>query len=64
MAKDFLDNELHVGDKVIFMQKNYRNFLIGIISRITPKTLIVEHAKTNVCSESTKQDHNQVVRIP
>jgi len=64
MAKDFLGQELQVGDEIVFVQLGYRNLLKGKIASITPKTLMIEHDKTNVCSTSTKQFHDQVVKIP
>jgi peroxiredoxin len=63
MAKDFLGNDINIGDTVVFIQLGYRNLLKGVVSHITPKTLIVSHDPTNVCSTQTKQFHNQVVVI-
>ena len=63
VARDKLGKELHIGDKVVFMQLGYRNLLVGEIVKITPKTLIISHGETNVCSTETKQFHNQVVKI-
>ena len=61
--KDFLGNELNVGDNVVFMQKSYRNFMKGKIIRITTCTVIVQHDETNVCSTETKQTGDQVIKI-
>ena len=61
--KDFLGNELNVGDDVVIMQKSYRNFIKGKIIRITTCTVIVQHAKTNVGDTETKQTGDQVIKI-
>jgi len=63
--KDFLGNKLSVGDKVVFMQLNYRNLMKGTISKISEsgKTVYIKHEKTNVCSTETKQPINQVIKI-
>ena len=37
MAKDYLGNEIRVGDEVVYMQLNYRDFKKGIITKITEK---------------------------
>lgn len=61
--KDFLGNELFVGDEIVFVQLSYRNLLKGIIKEITPKTILISHAETNTCGIETKQFPDQVVKI-
>lgn len=65
MAKDFLNKEIKIGDKVVFMQKNYRNFIVGKIIHLTEKTAIIEHEKQecNGNIKKTKQFHNQLIKI-
>lgn len=63
MATDFLRQEIVEGDKVIFVQLGYRNLLLGTVERITPKTLLITHEKTNVGTTKTKQFHKQVVKV-
>jgi len=63
IARDYLGKEIHLGDKVVFVQLGYRNFWKGTISRITKCTVIIDHQKTNMCSTQTKQNHNQVIVI-
>ena len=60
-ALDFLGKELNVGDDVV--QLSYRNLLKGTIKKITPKTLIISHERTNVGGTETKQFHDQVIKI-
>ena len=62
-ARDFLGNELNIDDQVVFVQLGYRNLLKGVIKRITPKMVIIEHGRTNVGGRETKQYHEQVVKI-
>jgi uncharacterized phage-like protein YoqJ len=40
--KDFLGNELAVGNKVIYMQQGYREFRIGTIEKFTKHYVILE----------------------
>lgn len=61
--KDFLHNELQVGDTVVFVQLGYRNLLKGEIINITPKTILIKHEETNTCSTETKQTGSQVIKI-
>lgn len=63
MAKDFLGQELHVGDSVVFVQLGYRNLWFGTISKLTEKTALISHKETNTCSTETKQFHNQLIRV-
>lgn len=62
-TKDFLGQELNIGDEVVFIQLGYRNLLRGKIKKITEKTVLIEHKKTNTYSTETKQFPSQVVKI-
>ena len=48
-------------DSVVFVQLGYRNFWSGVVSKITPKTLLIDHDKDNVGRTQTKQAFHQVV---
>jgi len=63
MAKDFLGNDINVGDEVVFVELGYRNLLRGQIIRISHKTCIISHKMTNTGRTESKQLHNQVVKI-
>ena len=63
MYKDFLGNELQVGDRVVFMQINYRNFLVGTIKKLSPKKATITHDKTNICSTQSIQFYDQIIKI-
>lgn len=41
--KDFLDNKIEIGDKVIFEAPKYRNFVIGTVISKAPKSCQVEY---------------------
>lgn len=61
--KDFLNQELKIGDPVVFEQKHYRNFWTGRIIKITPKMIFIEHKRANIGGTQTKQAHSQVIKI-
>jgi hypothetical protein len=61
---DFLGQEVCVGDNVIFMQLNYRNLMTGEVIGVTPKKFKIRHTKTNVGSQESIQEKNQVIKIP
>jgi len=64
-AYDFFGKTLVLGDKVVFVQLGYRNFLVGEVVKLTKKTAIIKHKNpydNKYCSE-TKQFHNQLIRI-
>ena len=63
MAKDFLENELEVGDEVVFMQIGYRGLVKGTIKKLTPKTALIVHAKANIGRTETRQEHSQIIKI-
>lgn len=44
--KDFLNNDLAIGDTVVLMVPNYRSFVKGKIFEFTPKQVRVEYTNT------------------
>ena len=65
-TRDFLGNELNVGDEVIYVEKGYRNFAKGRISRITPnQTVILDIIHPNIANYATtlKQTGSQLIKI-
>ena len=58
-AKDFIGNELAVGDEIVFMTISYRDLRKGKIIKITPKMVIIDYG----CRKTIKQNHDQVVKI-
>ena len=61
--KDYLGNELFVGDKIVFMQLTYRKLMKGIIESMSPKMVTIIHEPTNTCSKKSKQFFNQIIKI-
>ncbi len=60
---DFLGNEVNVGDEVVFVQKEYRNFWIGKISKMTDKTVLITHERANIGGTQTRQFYSQIIKI-
>jgi len=60
---DFLDKEVNIGDTVVFVQKDYRNLMKGTVKKMTDKTVLIEHDKTNICSTETRQSYGQIIVI-
>ena len=63
MPKDFLNNDIFVGDEVVFMELNYRNLMKGTVKRITPKMVVIEYNNYDNRKTESKQLFNQVVNI-
>ena len=64
MPADYLGNEIEVGDYVIFVEKNYRNFKIGQIKRLTEQMVFVEYpARWGNGKSELRQAFSQVVKI-
>lgn len=43
--KDFIGNEVHVGDKVVCIEKDYKNLIPGEIVKLTPKAMKVKYGE-------------------
>lgn len=41
--KDFIGNEVTVGDKVVFIEPDYHNLTFGTVCKINPKSVTVEY---------------------
>lgn len=64
MAKDFLGQELLVGDEVAYMLVGYRDFRRGVISKINEKKLTISRKLSAYpFLEKVQQFHNQVIKI-
>ena len=61
-AFDFLGKEINIGDIVVFVQLHYRDLSKGTITKITPKTVLISHDKTNWGSKEIRQYHSQVIK--
>lgn len=60
--KDFLGNQLNVGDKVVCIELNYKNLVRGEVTKITPQAMRVKwHRGTR--EEITLRYSDQVVKI-
>lgn len=51
--KDFLGNELNVGDKVVYVRRNYRDLATGEVVSIGPKKVTI-----------TEKEFGQTYRFP
>jgi hypothetical protein len=58
--KDFLNQELAIGDHVILIQDGYRSYDVGVIEKFTPKQIRV---KINSYLGSKMQYPVQLVKI-
>lgn len=65
--KDFLGNELAVGDKVACLEKDYKNLMKATIIKITAKTILVEYTRRafpdRIVTEQVKRFSDQVIKI-
>lgn len=67
--KDFFGNEIHVGDKVIFItpssgRNTYRQFEVGTISRFTDKMVCIDCRGLKIHSrqDELRQFPEQVIK--
>ena len=66
--RDFLDNKIEIGDKVIFETPKYRDFAIGTVISKAPKSCQIEylsfagHSKGYV--DVVRQCYGQIIKYP
>ena len=63
MAKDYLGNDLFVGDEVAFMQIRYRGLMKGVIKALSPKKATIVHERTNLGTTESIQFHDQIIKV-
>jgi len=63
MKKDFLGNELSVGDKVVFMKLKYRDFEVEYIVSMADKSCKIEHEKDNLSRTECRQFYSQIIKV-
>lgn len=64
ITKDFLGNEIKVGDKVVYMRLGYRDFTKGYIMRITNKCVFLSDSNGSLIHDYwTSKFHEQVVKV-
>ena len=61
--KDYLNNNVRMGDTVVFVEIDYRGLMKGKVIRITRKKVVIAHEKTNTCRTQSIQLHNQVIKL-
>jgi hypothetical protein len=61
--KDFLNQELQVGDVVIYQRSLYREFQIGRISKITKRFVFIRPKQISV-RDDFRQEPWQVIKHP
>ena len=66
--RDFLDNKIEIGDKVIFETPQYRDFTIGTVISKAPKSCQIEYLNTSgLCKGYVgviRQCYGQIIKYP
>lgn len=65
--KDFLNNELEVGCKVVCLDRDYKHLILATVVKLTEKTIFVEFTRKafpdRTVTETVKRFRDQVVKI-
>lgn len=61
--KDYLENELEIGDNVIFIVPKYQEFSKGVITRMTNKMIFITHEMNPRGETVSKQFPSEVIKI-
>lgn len=68
MDRDFLDNKIEIGDKVIFETPQYRDFTIGTVITKAPKSCQIEYLNTSGLCKGyigiIRQGYGQIIKYP
>jgi hypothetical protein len=62
-AKDFIGQELKVGDWVVFPQKGYRNLLAGKVISLSPKTALIRYIDYYSKIDNFRQLFEQLIKV-
>lgn len=62
-ATDYLENELQIGDIVVFMQIGYRGLMKGKIVSLSKQKATIAHEPTNTYRRKSTQFHKQMIKI-
>ena len=63
MYTDYLHNELHVGDKVIFIDTDYHEFSHGIIAKLNDNKATIQIIIDDVlCDHVTFKHYHQIIK--
>ena len=62
--KDFLDNKIEIGDKVIIEEPKYRNFIIGTVVTKAPKSCQIEYVDFVGDTKIARQYYGQIIKYP
>ena len=65
--KDFLDDKIEIGDKVIFEAPGYRSFVVGTVITKAPKSCQIEYINDwnyDGVKEVVRQGYGQVIKYP
>ena len=61
--KDYLNNNVKIGDAVVFVEIDYRGLMKGKVIRITKRKVVIAHEETNALRTQSIQLHNRVIKI-
>lgn len=66
--KDILGNTIEIGDKVVFGTAQSMHLMVGVISKVHPKTVMIKHEEYRNGSYSeiseSRRNFEDVVKIP
>ena len=62
LGKDYLGNDLYVGDEVVFMQIDYRDFMVGTLMSGGAQKGTIIHEKTNRGRTTSVQYYSQMIK--
>lgn len=62
LGQDYLGNNIYVGDEVVFMQIDYRDFMVGTLISGGAQKGKITHEKTSKGRKTTIQFYSQMIK--
>lgn len=58
--RDFLGNEVNIGDKVVYITCAVDGFSIGTIVKLNPKTVVIRNSKFD---NEYRREYSKIIKI-
>jgi hypothetical protein len=62
---DFLGNKICDGDEIIFIERDYRNFMKGVVIKLSTKKATIEYVSRHSGKKyTTTRFYKDIIKIP
>lgn len=61
--KDFIGQDVVVGDRVVCLEKGYNNLIIAVVTKITPQNIKVVYQKRYSGDREVLRNREQFIKV-